>query len=239
MAKTYYSRKNVLSMAAKRGARRSAYRSLTRRLPSRLNAGRVGDGVSRIVTVNKSYFIEDALTSQLTGAVYLGLDFKLSDISDYTFYQNVYEQYRINSVKVTLVPKVNAIGATPTVGAIPSLLSYSPQCGLLGTAIDFDQGTINSPFTTMSQMVQADTFKFTRGTDLHTRTFKPGCMTALSNTANGTLTTGGAPVYGQWIHMGAPSVPHYGLRIMVEDSDVIALSYDIIIKYNISFKCTH
>lgn len=239
MARDNYSpKKNLISKAAKarinyltggRTRRKSAYYALSR-YPSRLNGANLGIG-NKTVTLVKSAFREDAITTSLLSPTYYGVDFKLSEISDYLSIQQLYDQYRINWVEVTLLPKINSTGqVTVTTGLT--------QSGAVATACDFDSSVILNTSSSMASMTEYSSFKLTRGTSLHKRKLVPASISAVSNTANGSMVMGGVPQRQVWLDTQQPNVPHYGLRVFVEDSEAYTYSYDIIIKYCISLRCS-
>lgn len=211
-----------MSMAQKRGSRRSAYRALSRSMPPLYNnarRGRINDGV--IHTYKRSVFTEDFITSDLIGQVAGALSFKLSDISTFTSMQALYDQYRINNVTVTFIPKTTVYTNT-TATAL-----NSPAVGLFGSCLDFDSG--QTPIN-MQDLANYDTFKWTRGTDVHKRYLKPRVQITAGNVA--AFSTNGQ----QWIDCGSPSIPHFGVRWVAEDAETNKITYDLIVKYDISFR---
>jgi len=221
-----YSKKNMPSKASRmygtvpyRARRRSAYRSMNSRVQT------VNRQPGGIHTFTKTQFSEDFIASAFLGATSGQFTFALSNLAKATELRGLYDQYRINWVKVDIIPKTNVYSAVNgTTGAISV---SAPEAGLFGTAIDYDGG-LTSP--SMQTLADYSTFKWTRGTNVHSRIFKPKPAITV-----GGVNAGVAPG-DMWIDCGSPSVLHYGLGFCVEDSEQVTLKYDVCIKYNISFR---
>lgn len=187
-----------------------------------------GRRISQETTFNKTVFREDFVSSGLLSDVFGVINFKASLISDFGTLAQVYDQYRINYITVTFIPKTNVAGVTNTGGAVPLV-------GLFGSAIDFDTSTAR---TAMSQLAEYNNFKFTRGLQTHSRTFRPRPQTIFQA---GALTTPNA-YFGStnpWIDCNQADVDHYGLQFGIADSNVELVTYDLMIKVNISLKNVH
>lgn len=187
-----------------------------------------GRRVSAETTINKTIFREDFITTGLLSSTGGVINVKASLINDISTLQNVYDQYRINYVTVSFIPKLNVAGIT----AGPT----TPLVGLFGSCIDYDTST--AP-TTMAQIADYNNFQFTRGLDIHKRVFKPRPQTQFlvgaTAVASPFMTTKNNP----WIDCTQPDVDHLGLRWIVEDADTAGIVYDLMIKVNISFKNIH
>lgn len=189
-------------------------------------------------TMNKTVFYEDALTSGLLTASNGVLNFRLSQISDHITLTNVYDQYRINWVKVQIIPKTNVAGIAENKGVntIPVTVPIPlPLVGLVGSAVDYDTNTAPA---SMAALCEYNNFKYTRGLDVHTRVLKPRPQTIWQSGG----TTVQSPVFTRenpWIDCVKPDVDHLGLRFIIEDSDTALVTYDIMVKYNLSFKNVH
>jgi len=195
----------------------------------RVSVRRSGSRLSAETTLNKTVFREDFITTGLISNTTGVMNVKASLINDISSLVAVYDQYRINYVTVTFIPKYNMMGVTNAGGG-------RPMSALFGSCIDYDTGT--AP-TSMAQIADYNNFKFTRGLSIHKRTFKPRPQTTYlvgaTNVSSPFMTTTNNP----WIDCNQPDVDHYGMRWVVEDTDVESVVYDCMIKINISFKNIH
>lgn len=198
-----------------------------------------GPRPSEFVTLVKTKLIEDAIGTNSLSVNTGFLEFRADQISDWGTLRSVYDQYRIESVDVTFVPKMNTVGGVATAAGTSV---FTPQmCGIFATALDYDSNTVPSA---MINVLEYGNAKWTRGTSLHRRVFKPkaNLMSVLPGTSTSTAVFPPNNGKNPWLSTeGAvgPAVPHYGIRYAVEDSDGMQIVYDIIVKFKISLKCTH
>jgi hypothetical protein len=156
----------------------------------------------------KRTFVAAQFTASGTGPNFFGYSFALDDLPNYTEFTNLFDQYRINKVVVKFVPSANvdAIGASQI---IPSL----------HTAIDNNDAT--AP-TALSQLYEYQSYKRTRGTQVHTRVWTPSALVEISTSAS-------SPKWKQWIGTQFPSIEHYGLKVgcdqTVTTADIYWLPY--------------
>ena len=99
---------------------------------------------TQMITIKKTRLFEDLFTTQLLSSVTGCITFEPSYIGDWSTLTAVYDQYRIESVKFTLVPKINAIGAT-----VPGNNGAMAFSGLVASAIDYDTDSAPADISTV------------------------------------------------------------------------------------------
>lgn len=163
---------------------------------------------------------------QLTGAggVTLGAyTFKLSDLPNYTEFTSLYDQYKINKVQVTFIPKING-----------AMLNAGAQLPVIHSMIDSSDAT---PPATLAEMMENEDVKSTRGNQLHKRYFTPKCQTKLYEG----IGTDGYAVSRRnpFISTDDPAVPHYALKWCIENpvsGGDIYWYCDVKVKYYLSMR---
>jgi len=223
-----YSKKNMPSKASRRmgmgpyrARRRSAYRSLT---PSTVTRSPGGTH-----TFYRTQFTEDFISSNFLGANVGQLTFSLNNVTKQAELRGLYDQYKINWVKVDFIPKANSYSAVN--GTTGAIAQNAPEAGLFATAIDYD-GVGTPAISTMQDIANYSTFKWSRGMNVHSRVFKPKPAITVGG-VNAGMSPGDL-----WIDCGQPSVIHYGLWYVCEDSEQVTLKYDVCVKYSLSFRST-
>lgn len=123
--------------------------------------------------------------------------FQLSDIPNASALADLYDQYRINAVKVTFFPQANVFNANTT-----NLVVSVPE---IYTAIDLDSNTTPTSINVIDQYTTARHKFFNRP---HSRYLKPKALGQcyISATSTGYFNLG-----KQWLDMGNTNIPHYGL----------------------------
>jgi len=157
------------------------------------------------------------ITLDLNDNTLYPLYFKLDQLPNVSEFTNLYDQYRINKVKVTLVPNWTQLDAAgipyPSVG-----LSYHPTAFLgnpnIHSVLDFDNSGMSG--YTVNTMMQYSNYRRTRGNQEHSRYFTPAIQMGsqvLPNNADGGVAT--VTKYKPWLDF-ATDVPHYGMKILVD-----------------------
>jgi len=122
--------------------------------------------------------------------------FKLSDLSNYSEFTNLFDQYRINAVKLQLVPTFSG-----------NDIDYQTIMGSIHSAIDHND--ITNP-TSVGQLMEYDTYKRSKQSRGHKRYFKVNLLSNLSGDA-GNVTT-----WKKWIDTASPNAPYYGIKLMLD-----------------------
>lgn len=133
-------------------------------------------------------------------------------------FQGLYDSYRIDKVAIRLMPKFNSIDTTAN--------SLVP----IFTVIDEDDATIPPNLETLYQY---GTCKMTRGSQIHTRVFKPSAAIVVDGGTAGTM-----PKRSPWLDLGNSTTPHYGLKYGIPQlpSGANPLDYDLEITSYVSFR---
>jgi len=189
-----------------------------------------------MLTITKTYMNENfAISDNTSGTNGYVVDFRAIYISDYNTLAGVFDQYRINSVKVYLIPKLNSNAPVPSTTSGTYIGVINPNVGILTSVIDYDSSA--TPVST-SQMMEYPGAKFTRGLQTHYRSFKPK-VNLLQQTSAGTSVISQQSGSNPWIDCTTGDVSHRGMRFTIENSSQTSVLYDLVVKMNISFKCVH
>lgn len=145
----------------------------------------------------------------------------LSQLPNYTDFTNLYDQYMIKKIVVKIIPKITQHNlATTTIGN-----SDLPQ---LHSVIDYDDAT--TP-TSVSQLVEYQTHKMTRGNEVHTRVIVPKVELDVAAATS-------APKAYQWLDCDASTVNHRGLKFWFNapQSANMTVYYDMLVTCYFSCK---
>lgn len=171
-----------------------------------------------VQNIDTTYYLTQAALTEST----LGFNFKLSDVAQYTSFQTLFDQYRIDEVQMIIRPT----------GQAQYIVGYANQkIPLLYTVLDYDDNT--SP-TGVSQLKEYANCQVSLYETVCVR-FVPHAATAAYSGAF----TSFANVRPPWIDIAYPSILHYGVKMACEAglSGQTALQYwDISVKYRISFR---
>lgn len=126
--------------------------------------------------------------------------FSLNQLPDFTEFQNLYDQFRINKVVWKLVPNVNSAES----GAAQKLPQVHSVC-------DYNDST--AP-TTLDELIQYNNYRMTMGSRIHNRKLTPAF---LDNVYVTTATQrAGNPNYKQWLSTSnSTDVPHHGIKYAI------------------------
>jgi hypothetical protein len=170
------------------------------------------------------HLVADALTGGPADNIF-PFTFQLSDLPENGAILIMFAEYRITSVTVSLAPmfRANTIVAEATIGPIPRILIvFSPEQTALATKAEFERYqnlVINDDST-------------------HTNVrFTPVVAQTVYNTALSNGLTIGPP--GTWIPTNQPTVPHYGLHVLIEGSGLFGAQYQSwnrTVTYNLEFR---
>lgn len=172
---------------------------------------------SNVHSFKRTVFNSGAVSGSTLNDVYGALSFNLSSVPNYTEFTALFDQYRIDAVKVTFMPRANS-----------AELGTNQGITKLFTVVDYDDAA--TP-TAINELMQYENLKTTRSTDDHNRTLRPMLARAVYQA--------GLTAYGTgrgWVDCANPSVPHYGLRYALQQLPAGNQSYDLKIKYYLSFK---
>lgn len=145
--------------------------------------------------------------------------FALNAISDFGQWTGLYDQYRINNVKVKVIPRTtnDSLQANER-GNVYSFIDYT----------DIDTSGLTEAFALQNYGV-----KVTRTTSTHTRALCPAIASVNYRTG---FAYGYSPKWKQWIDMSNTDVPHFGLKYLFVNRDDVVMTYDYYITYSVSFR---
>lgn len=168
-------------------------------------------------------FVTQLVTAQTIQAI-----FRLSDCPQSTSFTAIFDQYRILSVKISLLPMSNSAIISQSGAPIGNP-------GLLCSVIDYDDATALASFTAAEQY---DSFKFQAMIDHHphVRYLRP--RTANIMLAAAAYTGQGPSIAGTWISCGTPSVDHYGVKFWIDAyaAATFVQTFQIMCEYVMEFK---
>lgn len=177
----------------------------------------------------RSVYLSGNILSSTANDVFQALNFTLSQVPSYTDFTTLYDQYRINGIKWTLIPRGNTAEITAASGA--STVFQGQSTGVF-SAIDYDDNT--AP-TSINQLCEYQNMKMTRATQLHSRYLKPRVNTT-GITNIGTGVTGPMMNTRGWLDCDFINVPHFGLKLALQQAVNYNLTYDVKIDFYLAFK---
>lgn len=156
---------------------------------------------------------------------FTSLVFRLGDLPNSNELTQLYDQFSIKGVKVHIMPKFDTAMQAGT-GTNPTAQN---QMQRVFSVLDYDDN--NAP-TALSEMMQYENLKTTKGIQDHKRYFVPK---VLSSAYGGLASTNYMPKAKQWLDCNTPSTPHYGMKIGFSAAN-LGLNYDLKIDYYVAFK---
>lgn len=152
----------------------------------------------------------------------------LSQLPNFTDFTNLYDQYCIKGYKIQLIPRGNNVDnaidqASPAVTGMTTLI---------GSVIDYTDST---NLTSFGDATQFESFKWTKGTSIHSRYIKP----AVSRNVYQGVTNAYNPSKNVWLATSEPSVPHYGIKVIADNTMLAGnaeVVFDIQFTYYVGFK---
>jgi hypothetical protein len=129
---------------------------------------------------------------------------------------NLFDQYRIRSAEIWLMPRYSAAAGT----------GYG---GILSSVIDLDDSVLLSQLNQAGDYSSCVTTECTQG---HYRHWVPHAATAAYN---GALPTGFANMASPWLDTSSPSVTHYGIKLAASVTSS-AVVYDINTRLIVEFR---
>jgi len=196
--------------------RRRAYRK-------RLGVGRRGRTQTTVYKYVRSIFVERAYNSDPLANQFYGYGLTLSNVTNHTDFTNLYDQYKIEKIRFTLMPRQNI---TTGVGALQ--VASAP----VFSVIDFDDA--NTP-TSIAQLMQYQNLKTTKGTSTHSRVYKPGVQVQTQN-------SGGGAAFGMtrkspWLDCADDTVQHNAVKFALQaPTGGVSISYDLKVDVFLAFK---
>lgn len=146
--------------------------------------------------------------------------FKLSDVTQYTEFTSLFDQYKISAIRLQILPKFNSIDNT------------SSKNFNIYTVID---RTDNSALGNATDALEYQSMKMTPYTRRHVRYFKPS---VLVNVMDDTTTDSGAyqPKMNQWIATDFPEITHYGIKLITDQNVTGNTEFTVLTTYYFALK---
>jgi len=171
-----------------------------------------------VQNIDTNYTLSQAALTEST----LAFKFQLNDLADYTSFQVIFDQYKIDKVQVQIRP----IGrAQPIVGI------NTEKIPLLFTVIDYDDATAPTGTSQLKEYSNCNVSLY----ETVVATFAPHMALAAYSGAFSSF----ANVGPTWIDIANPSVQHYGLKLACEaglSGQTLLQYWDIQFKYQVSFR---
>lgn len=131
-----------------------------------------------------------------TTTTFGALTFSLDSLPSYTDFTELYDAYRINKVKVEIIPRINS-----------GDMSSQVQMPMFHSVVDHTDAA--AP-TTLASMMEYENVRSTQGTRVHKRYFTPKAQQELFNSVVGTGY--GTDRRNKFIATDNPAIPHYALK---------------------------
>jgi hypothetical protein len=167
---------------------------------------------------------ESTITASNSGAVTSQFQVALSSYDNVTPLTALFDQYRVDCVRYSIVPQQNAVGLFTN-----STTSYTP----LYCVIDYDDGTGLS--STANARAYDNLIELGAGESL-CRVFAPRVQEGVNNASG---TAGGIGIRGpQWIDCASTSVLHYGIKVLVPQvtaAQTLLPSWNVFVEIYTSF----
>jgi len=186
--KTYTPRKST----TRKYARKKVY-TFTRSIPSVIFNG-----------ASFGRFINQTNLQQI-----LGCEFKLNDISTYTEFTNLYDQYKIRKVVIKMTPMISTLVA-PTSTTTPTAAGNP---GIIGTVYDQDDAGSLANIDAFMQYPSWKSQPVIRSRPI-IRTVYPKTRSEVFG-AGGITAPAGVGKTG-WMDCAYPNVPHFGLKVFID-----------------------
>lgn len=201
-------------------------KSNRKRVPKRKVAKRsmmIKSRNQRVYNFKRSFYVSNYISSTSAADTPAAVSFALNGVPNAAEFTGLYDQYRINAIKLRLMPRGNSSELGPaTGGGICSLFSV----------IDYDDASV--PTGGVNQLVQYQSLKVTRSDREHVRYFKPrinvGAINSVAGGIQNKVNTKG------WLDCDVSTTDHYGLKFVLERTPTGTCIYDAIVTMYMSFR---
>ncbi len=146
-------------------------------------------------TLTRTQVFQAWLVSSTSVEVDAAAVFHLNDLPDYSEFTNLFDQYRIKSIEVWLIPRSN------------EQFTASDNPGLLASAVDYD----DSSTVSRSGLLEYSNVLESNGLNGHYRKFVPAAAVPAYNG----VTPGFTSVSSPWVDAAYPGVEHYGFKAAI------------------------
>lgn len=207
---------------------KSGHRLAKRARAIRMGRSRIGRPIRQPVQFFKrTQYISSAISvapNPVPGFRFGAYSFNLAGVPGNADFVTLYDQYKINFIKWTLIPRWTSVEMNPTTGSLNNSTSVM-------TVLDYDD--VNTP-TSIDQLTQYQNLRMTRGGTVHKRAFKPRM---LQNVYRGALLPDGhASVKSQWNDVTYTDVVFYGVKYAIQENANLGQEFDLKIDYYLAMK---
>lgn len=187
----------------------------------RVARGRVGKIRQPVHYFKRSVFTPAAFTVSAGTDFFNASQFQLGFLPDVTDFTSLYDQYKILSVTIKLMPRGNSsdVGVAAGIGNMTRVFSV----------LDYDDSVVP---TSLNQLIQYQNLKTTNSTSIHTRTLKPMFIKEVQTITG----TGGSPTRGGWIDVLNTNVQYRGVKWCIQAPSNGSVVYDQMVTYNLAMK---
>lgn len=189
----------------------------------RARRSKIGPVQNTLYRYKRTVFVERAFNSDPLANQFYSSAFTLASVPNHTDFTNLYDQYKIEKIRWTLMPR-----QTVTTGVGVSQVASAPVFSVL----DFDDANVP---TSIGQLMQYQNLKTTRGLSNHTRVLVP-CVQVQTQNA------GGAAAFGMikrrpWLDCADDTVQHNAIKLAFQaPTGGVSISYDLKVEYTLCFK---
>lgn len=192
--------------------------SMTQAISASCNATLVG-----------STFLFSCPAAQGTYYYSLGLSFKLNDLTGYSEFQALYDQYKINGVKVRIIPLYNSVANNSMAVILHSILDSDDQNAAAASEAGVYAMREYKSYKTNTMITG-------RGITRYVRPYMSGAAYDVS----GVIINGATNTKPTWIDCTVPQVAHYGSKHLFEffnySAAVQLFAFKVELEYYLSFK---
>lgn len=209
---------------AKRSYQKKSYRKLLKKTMYNMR--------QNVVSVKRSFVTAPfTVNSSWSGAQF---SFTLAALPNYSEFTSLFEQYRINGIKLTFIPSADSLDINQQQQNSSTAINWT-TIPRLYTAIDRDG---NGQYASENAILQYGNHKIIRNPMRPFSIYvKHPCVQV--GTANLVTLVGGAPKSKQWLDCDNYSVQHWGCvvgGIVPYQGGTVNMAYQVIATYYLQFK---
>lgn len=166
------------------------------------------------------------------------LFFSLNQLPDFADFTSMFDQYMIDKVQVTVIPRF--VASTQPVANPPSTIPLMLGGALLGSihsAIDYDDAIQPAD---RDEILQFQNHQSHRADQQFTRTLSPRVKSVVSISGGTTAVAAAGTLQKMWIDVTSNNIAHNGVKLWFDAAnyDIAAgsINYDLKVKYFLRFK---
>lgn len=188
--------------------RRAAVRRPKRMPRTKWLGKRARAGSRQVHSYKRTFRVADVIasynaTTGVTTPINVPVSFNLTQLPGYGEFTSLYDQYKINGIRVNVQPLLtegiaSAVSGSTNVWGFPKFSSV----------IDYDDTFLPAD---ENVLLQYGSLKQTGAFKEHKRFFKPKIRVASLD--SGSTVTSNVVTKAPWIDVGNPTVPHYGIKL--------------------------